>query len=101
MFRAELGALGKRVSAALGGCFELDGLATGDLDGPDTVIPVRSEACLPHERNPHEVPRTCRKSRDWVSVGRTAAYRWGWTEYGATFKRSWIPGFEATPGGWS
>ena len=42
MFRAELGALGKRVSAALAGCFELDGLATCDFDGdltPRQAVP--------------------------------------------------------------
>ncbi len=42
MFRAELGALGKGVSAVLAGCFELDGLATCDFDGdlaPRQAVP--------------------------------------------------------------
>ena len=42
MFRAELGALGKRVSAVLAGCFELDGLSAGDFDGdltPGQAVP--------------------------------------------------------------
>ena len=48
MFRAELGALGEGVNAALARCFKLDGLAACDFDGdlaPRQAVPGVDGGC--------------------------------------------------------